>query len=211
MKTKIFNLIVIDESGSMYVIEKEALGSVNETIQTIRSAQKEYEDQEHYVSIVTFNNKVKTVVDCVHVDEVADIAVGEYRPNGCTALYDAMGFSLMALRERVADEDGVLVTVVTDGLENASTEYRGETIKALVEELKSRGWVFAYIGANQDVAAVAASMSIANSMKFEATSEGAVEMSRKWNFARGKLYDSMACGNFCANDANENFFDDGNV
>lgn len=45
MKTKIFNLIVIDESGSMCVIEKEALGSVNETIQTIRSAQKEYADQ----------------------------------------------------------------------------------------------------------------------------------------------------------------------
>ena len=36
MKTKIFNLIIIDESGSMQSIKKEAIDSVNETIQTIR-------------------------------------------------------------------------------------------------------------------------------------------------------------------------------
>ena len=55
MKTRIFNLIIIDESGSMQSIKKEAIDSVNETFQTIRSAQKKHEDQEHYVSLVTFN------------------------------------------------------------------------------------------------------------------------------------------------------------
>ena len=40
MKTKIFNLIIIDESGSMQSIKRAAIDSVNETIQTIRSAQK---------------------------------------------------------------------------------------------------------------------------------------------------------------------------
>ena len=38
MKTKIFNLIIIDESGSMQSIKNAAIDSVNETIQTIRSA-----------------------------------------------------------------------------------------------------------------------------------------------------------------------------
>ena len=42
MKTRIFNLVIIDESGSMQSIKKEAVNSVNETIQTIRSAQKKY-------------------------------------------------------------------------------------------------------------------------------------------------------------------------
>ena len=39
MKTRIFNLIIIDESGSMWSIKQQAINSVNETIQTIRAAQ----------------------------------------------------------------------------------------------------------------------------------------------------------------------------
>ena len=91
MKTRIFNLIIIDESGSMCSIKKEAIDSVNETIQTIRSAQKKHEGQEHYVSLVTFNDDVKTVYDCVNVDEVKELNAETYRPDCCTALYDAMG------------------------------------------------------------------------------------------------------------------------
>ena len=43
MKKRIFNLIIIDESGSMQSIKKEAIDSVNETIQTIRGAQRKHE------------------------------------------------------------------------------------------------------------------------------------------------------------------------
>ena len=73
MKTRIFDLIIIDESGSMQSIKKQAIDSVNETIQTICSAQKKHEDQEHYVSLVTFNDDVKTVHDCVPVSEVTEL------------------------------------------------------------------------------------------------------------------------------------------
>ena len=45
MKTKIYNLIIIDESGSMQSIKQPTIDSVNETIQTIRSAQKKHENQ----------------------------------------------------------------------------------------------------------------------------------------------------------------------
>ena len=62
MKTRIFNLIILDESGSMYSIKNLAVTGVNETVQTIKSAQEQYEDQEHLVSLVTFNSKsVKTI------------------------------------------------------------------------------------------------------------------------------------------------------
>ena len=47
MKTKIFNLIILDESGSMIGIKKEAINNVNESLQTILKAQKENPDQEH--------------------------------------------------------------------------------------------------------------------------------------------------------------------
>ena len=208
MKTRIFNLIVIDESGSMQSIKKPAIDSVNETIQTIRSAQKKHEDQEHYVSLVTFNDYVKTIYECVPVDEVKELTAETYCPDCCTALYDAMGISLNALCKKVAEDDKVLVTVVTDGYENASKEYNGKAIKALVDELKAKGWVFAYIGANQDVEAVAAAISITNTLKFNTTSAGVHGMAGIVSRSRERLYSCMAAPDFDAEEANENFFDE---
>lgn len=40
MKTIIFNLIILDESGSMYSIKKDAIDGVDETVQTIRFADR---------------------------------------------------------------------------------------------------------------------------------------------------------------------------
>ena len=208
MKTRIFNLIIIDESGSMQSIKKEAIDSVNETIQTIRSAQKKHEEQEHFVSLVTFNDDVKTVHDCVPVSEVTELTSETYQPACCTALYDAMGLSVNALRKKVADVDKVLVTVVTDGYENASKEYSGKAIKALVDELKVKGWVFAYIGANQDVEAVAASISITNTMNFEATCVGTTVMSEKLGRSRSRWFDKIAHGLSLPEEDNCNFFEE---
>lgn len=208
MKTRIFNLIIIDESGSMQSIKKEAIDSVNETVQTIRSAQKDHEDQEHFVTLVTFNTQAKTIYDCAAANEVKELTDETYCPGCCTALYDAMGMSLNALRPKVADNDKVLVTVVTDGYENSSMEYNGKAIKALVDELKAKGWVFAYIGANQDVEKAAATISITNVMCFEATADGTRDMSARVNKGRQRLYRRIADNDFLAETANKNFFDE---
>jgi len=206
MKTRIFNLIIIDESGSMNSIKKQAIDSVNETVQTIRAAEDKHPEQEHFVSLVTFNDDVKTLYTCVPAKDVEELTEESYQPNCCTALYDAMGMSLSALRPKVAADDKVLVTVVTDGYENSSREYSGKAIKALVDELKAKGWVFAYIGANQDVEAVAATISITNVMNFSATSDGAAMMSKRVSYARGRLYDRFAQCNISAEEANSDFF-----
>ncbi len=208
MKTRIFNLIIIDESGSMQSIKTAAIDSVNETIQTIRSAQKKFEEQEHYVTLVTFNNDVKTIYECVPVNEVKELTAETYQPDCCTALYDAMGVSLNALRKKVAEVDKVLVTIVTDGYENASLEYSGKAVKALVDELKAKGWVFAYIGANQDVESVAATISITNTLKFNATSVGVHCMADVVSKSRERLYSCMAAPDFSPAEANKNFFDE---
>lgn len=206
MKTKIYNLVIIDESGSMWHIKQEAIDSVNETIQTIRSAQEKFDNQEHLVTLVTFNSDVKIVYDCLPVSYVKELTDDSYQPNCSTALYDAMGSSITTLSHKVKEGDKVLVTVVTDGQENASVEYSGAAVKALVDNFKSKGWVFAYIGANHDVKKVGADLSISNVMSFEASSAGTKRMSKKLNASRENLYCSIANDDFCAEIANEKFF-----
>lgn len=79
-----------------------------------------------------------------------------------------MGFSFIKLRqvlEGKTDYD-VLVTILTDGEENASKEYSGSSIKKLIDELKLNRWTFTYIGTDHDVEKFAASISITNSMYF---------------------------------------------
>ena len=208
MKTNVFNLIILDASGSMMSIKQSAIDSVNETLQTIRAAQSKHADQQHFVTLVTFNDVVKTISECAPAEEVAELTADTYLPCCCTALYDAMGQSLTTLRPHVAEADRVLVTIVTDGYENASREYSGQAVKALVDELKAKGWVFAYMGANQDVEAVAATMSITNAMKFEANDHGYRKMSKKVNACRDRLYESIACYDFKVEEANFNFFAD---
>lgn len=207
MKKRIFNLIILDESGSMQSIKKEAVDSVNETVQTIRAAERKNADQEHFVSLVTFNDNVKTVYDCVPAVEVKELTSEDYCPDCCTALYDAMGLSLNVLRPKVTENDRILVTVVTDGYENASKEYDGKAIKALIDKLKGKGWVFAYIGANQDVEQVAATISITNTMTFRTTPKDTMDMCVRVNKSRDRFYSRMSKPDFDAVAENEHFFD----
>ena len=156
------------------------------------------------MTLVSFNDNVKTINDCVAVGEVHELTDKTYQPDCSTALYDAMGMSLNALRKKVANNDKVLVTIVTDGYENASIEYSGKAIKSLVEELKAKGWIFAYIGANQDAEEVAFSMSIDNAMSWESTREGTTYMSERLNYSRSRWYDEAATN--C--ERAEGFFDE---
>lgn len=207
MKVKVFNLIILDASGSMQSIKKQAIDSMNETLQTIRSAQEKHEDQEHNISFVVFNDEVSTIYDCVDCREAKEISECDYTPMNCTALYDAMGMSLTRLRKKVGENDRVLVTIITDGYENASHEYTGASIKALVEELRACGWVFAFIGANQDVEKTAATISITNCMSFAATPCGTSFMSKRLNRSRMRFYDRLSAVKFDAVLENDSFFD----
>lgn len=193
MKTRIFNLIILDASGSMESLKEQAVAGVNETIQTICSAQQKYKEQEHYVSLVMFNsNAIKNIYDRVKINLVKELTCKQYVTNWCTPLYDAIGLSLNNLRNNVSKRDKVLVTIITDGYENSSKEYNKSAIKTLVNEFKKRGWVFVYIGTNHDVEKVAASLSMNNILTFHATNEGVKTMFETENRSRSSFFLKLA-------------------
>ena len=189
---RVFNLIILDESGSMSSIEKQAVSGLNETFQTIRNAQKEHKEQQHFISFVTFNSaKIKTVMNRQAVSSDKKLKWTDYNPDDCTPLFDAMGRSLNELKGHVGEEDVVLVTIITDGYENASREYSGRDIKNLVAQLKEKGWVFAYIGTNQDVDAVADDMGIRSRMSYEYSDTGAECMFDIESSSKKRFYDRL--------------------
>jgi len=208
METKnIYNLIILDESGSMTSIERQAVSAMNETIQGVRNAQKTNPDQNYYISLVVFEGNgmsgVRTVRDRVPVENIEDIKQEEYRPGACTPLYDAMGFAINNLKKVTKKEDPVLVTIITDGMENSSEEYSGKAVKALVSKQRESGWTFAYVGANQDAVEVARELDIKNALNFEATEEGTEEMGNI--LAESTMMFSMCAPKGCIADMDDFF------
>lgn len=196
-KTQVFNVIILDKSGSMESIRQAAVDGFNETLAGIKKAQEKYaESQEHFVSLLTFCDcEKKYVFDKVPVAEARKLTLDDYEPCCCTPLYDAMGLTLTTMRNHVrkVDDAVVVVTIITDGYENASKEYTGAAVKKLVEELKGEGWTFTYMGANQDSVEVAFNLSIRNSRNFEATSSGTARVMGKDTSTRMNFFGKLHC------------------
>lgn len=191
-KTQVYNVVILDRSGSMSSIRQAAVDGFNETLAGIKKAQEKFaHTQEHFISLVTFCScETKNVLDRVPVKEARALKMEDYEPCCCTPLYDAMGFTFTAMRKYIRDlEDAiVIVTIITDGMENDSKEYTEQSIGRLVETLRGEGWTFTYMGANQDSVEVAMKISIRNSRNFAYTGEGTRASMRKDTRTRMSLF-----------------------
>ena len=168
-KTKrVFNLIIVDESGSMSVIHKQAFAGMNETLETVRQMQKKYPDQEQRVTLVTFDTSHTTWhYDNTPASMTRNLKWEAYNPYGGTPLYDAMGKAISKVNAQVAEDDNVLVTVITDGEENSSVEWTLKMIRSMIEKLKKQNWTFTLSGTdNLDVETMAHSFAIDEHLEF---------------------------------------------
>jgi hypothetical protein len=88
--------------------------------------------------------------------------------------------SVQNLRKAIEEDKtaAVLVTIITDGLENSSMEWNRISVQKLIEECKGLGWNFAYIGADHNVEEIAEKLSINNTSIFEKSDRGVKSM---WN------------------------------
>jgi len=183
---KVFNLIIVDESGSMSVIRKQAFAGMNETLSTVRSIQDQYPDTEQRVTLVTFDSEhMKWHYDNAEAKQTENLKWAAYNPCAATPLYDTIGKSVSKLNAMVDEGDNVLVTIITDGEENCSQEWSLQMINKLIGKLKEHGWTFTLIGTdNLDVESMAHSMCIDEHLKFCEDAAGTDEMFLKERKAR---------------------------
>lgn len=176
--TRVHNLIIVDESGSMECIRKQAFSGMNETLQTIRMMQKKYVAQLQYVTLITFDSDhTKLHYDNTPADKTKDIAWKAYNPCACTPLYDAIGKGISKVNAQVEEGDHVLVTIITDGYENSSEEWTLKMVRTMIEKLKKQNWTFTLIGTdNLDVAEMAQSFAIEEHLEFQQDEKGTKAM-----------------------------------
>ena len=187
-------MIIVDESGSMCVIERQALAGMNETIDTVKKMQKMHKDMEQRISLLTFDSGHKTFkYDNVKAESVHRLGCKDYNPCGGTPLYDAIGTAISKLNAQTTERDNVLVTIITDGEENCSQEYNLKMVKTLIDKMKKQGWTFTLIGTdNLDVEGMAGKMCIDNHLAFTQDDRGTREMFARENKARMRFNECIS-------------------
>ena len=170
----VHNLIIVDESGSMSIIRKQAFTGMNETLQTVRQMQKKFPDQTQRVTLLTFDSGHTTWhYDDTPALKTRDLSWQAYSPGGGTPLYDAIGKGISKVMAQTDDGDHVLVTIITDGEENSSEEWTLKMVRTMIERLKKQGWTFTLIGTdNLDVETMARSFAIDEHLEFHQDIEG---------------------------------------
>lgn len=162
VKTTMFNLIILDESGSMIGITQQTISGCNETINTVISAQEAAGDKvRNLISIYAFqsdgNMPSRYLIKNAKAEEVRHITKDDYKPWGATPLLDAVGSTLSELKavsETHEDATGT-ITIITDGMENSSKRYTWQKVRDLIGWFKEMGWTVNLIGANIDLEAMA--------------------------------------------------------
>lgn len=176
-KTQI--ICILDRSGSMSSIMTDSIGGFN----TFLKQQKELKD-EATLTVALFDDKYELLYDDVNINKVEELTNKIWFPRGTTALYDAIGKTINTVKAnhaRLGDErpSKVLVCIVTDGMENASHEYKLDSIKKLIKECENDDWNFMYLAANQDAFAVGTSFGVSagNTFTYKANAMGVADMS----------------------------------
>lgn len=151
MKTEI--LMLLDASGSMQAVHQKATDACN---QFIRDQKKV--DGELGMRIEAFNRERTPLFDSA-VDgwHKAYISKENYRPDGVTALYDAIGYCIEELGDRLSRRnknqlpDKVVFVVQTDGFENASQVFTADKVNEMITHQRTKySWEFVFLGADQD-------------------------------------------------------------
>jgi hypothetical protein len=138
-------IFILDRSGSMQGSEQDVCGGFNSYVASVRANPTNAVG----ISYVRFDTQIELVWNDLPAAGVPVMTAEHYSPRGSTALLDAVGMTVAAVRDN--PQHTYTVIVHTDGQENASREWTAEKLGALIKEKEALGnWTFAYFGAGFD-------------------------------------------------------------
>ena len=159
---KTHEILVLDRSGSMASCGAATIAGFNTLVEQAQQLAAS-DDADLRVTLVTFNHEVEVASFAAPIATLRPLTAASYRPTGTTAMLDAVGAVLERIARDVPDDEETryLVMIVSDGAENASTRFDYPTIAEMIQQRQGTGrWTFAYLGANQDLAKIEASLGI---------------------------------------------------
>ena len=155
-------VFILDRSGSMHGLEKDTIGGFNSVLERNKALPGDAN-----ITTILFDHRFTILHDRQPIRSVAPITEHDYSPSGMTALLDAVCQAIRKIDNVQAHtaEDyragKVQFVIITDGMENASTEYSAQRVKQMIRDRQEKnGWDFIFLGANMDAIAVAADMGI---------------------------------------------------
>lgn len=153
-------IVVMDRSGSMSLVREDMQGGFDTFMGVQRNAPGDC-----HVSLYQFDKAYETVYEG---RSIHDIPPCYLEPRGATALYDAVGRTINAVGERfskmpdVLRPEKVIFLIITDGHENASTEFELSRLKEMIShQTDVYNWQFVYIGSDITTQTAAAHLGMA--------------------------------------------------
>ncbi|HOY79949.1 MAG TPA: vWA domain-containing protein [Hyphomonadaceae bacterium] len=153
--------ILLDRSGSMESLWKEALSSVNAYAKELAN-KKDGPAVDSHITLAVFDEQAGLQFDVLRRKQLATswekVTDADATPRGMTPLLDSL-IRIIALAD--ADKpDKAVIVVMTDGMENASKEVTRDGVKAALDRVKAKGWEVIFLGANFDNIGDASSVGI---------------------------------------------------
>ena len=190
---------ILDRSGSMHSIRDDAIGGFNSFLEE----QKKLPGDAN-MTLVLFDDQYDVVHDAVPIRRVEPLTHNTFVPRGSTALLDAIGRTINKINSH-GNGAKVIVSILTDGQENCSTEFRRQDIFDMITKHKNKGWEFIYLAANQDAIGAGTSMGFTANRSFNIGADsvgmsatyGAINYATSNMRKKGKLDDAdvftMSC------------------
>jgi uncharacterized protein YegL len=140
---KLYVFKLLDASGSMNGYTEQTISTYNETLDTLRDAEAEVN-----VIRIDFADHARIVKRGPLDAGDHRIHASNYRAQGLTAMYDAIGLAFEEADRLECDENtSFLVEVLTDGQENHSTRWTAQQVKREIDARKRTGqWTVTVMG-----------------------------------------------------------------
>jgi Mg-chelatase subunit ChlD len=169
-------VLVLDRSGSMHSARADTEGGVASLLAEQVEALRQH-GGETRVTLAQFDHQYELVHDRTPLTEHVR---WELHARGRTALYDAIGRTVASVRQADAElrdaerPTHTALVIVTDGMENASTEWGRTAVRDLIGEVRAAGWEVIFLAADLDAWSVSDGLGIdrANAASYSKSQAG---------------------------------------